>query len=129
MRHMSRLAVGIVLCVGWVAVPSASGSTVSNGPIAFSTHFVLQFGDRGVGAQIFTVPPNGGRQARTLPHAERRETARGAGGARVQLRIGDNARLGDQRRALGVRTRPVAEPIFQGSIVGRRQLEKGSKWR
>jgi len=60
MRHMSRLAVGIVLCVGWVAVPSASGSTVSNGPIAFSTHFVLPFGDRGVGAQIFTVPPNGG---------------------------------------------------------------------
>ena len=60
MRHMSRLAVGIVLSVGWVAVPSASGSTVSNGLIAFSTHFVLPFGDRGVGAQIFTVTPNGG---------------------------------------------------------------------
>jgi Tol biopolymer transport system component len=59
-RHMSRLAVGIVLSVGWVAVPSASGSTVSNGLIAFSTHFVLPFGDRGVGAQIFTVTPNGG---------------------------------------------------------------------
>jgi Tol biopolymer transport system component len=51
--------VGIALCVGWVAVPSASGSTVSNGLIAFSTHFVLPFGDRGVGAQIFTVSPSG----------------------------------------------------------------------
>ena len=32
---------------------------MSNGLIAFSTHFVLPFGDRGVGAQIFTVSPSG----------------------------------------------------------------------
>ena len=56
-RFCLVLAMGIATLV---ATPSAQGATPHNGLIAFSTHFVLPFGDRGVGAQIFTVSPGGG---------------------------------------------------------------------
>jgi TolB protein len=59
-RHLVRLAGVFALGVGLVLAPGASGATPQNGLIAFSTHFVLPFGDRGVGAQVFTVSPSGG---------------------------------------------------------------------
>ena len=60
-RNRRHLAPLVVLAVGLlVLAPSASGAQPRNGLIAFSTHFVLPFGDRGVGAQIFTVSSSGG---------------------------------------------------------------------
>ena len=56
MRRWLSFAVVVFVVVLFGAVVSPAGATSSaNGRIAFSTHFVLPFGDRGVGAQVFSV--------------------------------------------------------------------------
>jgi len=49
--------VGVAMALG---VAGPAGASSSNGRIAFSTGFVLPYGDRDVGSQVFTVDPGGG---------------------------------------------------------------------
>ena len=60
---MQRSRWGFALALVGVAVLAAAGpagAKSSNGRIAFSTGFVLPYGDRDVGSQVFTVNPGGG---------------------------------------------------------------------
>ena len=68
---MSRIAVCCVLATLAIA-PAASATTGAGsggGRIAFSTGFVLPYEDRDVGAQVYTVHPDGSR-LRQLTHVQ-----------------------------------------------------------